>query len=154
MIVDEESGAVLGTSERERAFSTIHEGAVYLHLGDQYGVTSLDLESRAALVRTVAVDWYTQARKETETSIVYPLRTASVAGVELHVGLLSVREQVVALPAKGDRRRERDRHDSARAPRDVVRDGGRVVLPRRPLCSPASTRCRRSSPRCTPPSTR
>ena len=79
VIVDEESGAVLGTSERERAFSTIHEGAVYLHLGDQYGVTSLDLESRTALVRTVAVDWYTQARKETETSIVAPLRTASVA---------------------------------------------------------------------------
>ncbi len=100
VIVDEESGAVLGTSERERAFSTIHEGAVYLHLGDQYGVTSLDLESRAALVRTVAVDWYTQARKETETSIVSPLRTASVAGVELHVGLLSVREQVVAYQRK------------------------------------------------------
>ena len=100
MIVDEESGAVLGTSERERAFSTIHEGAVYLHLGEQYGVTSLDLESRAALVRTVAVDWYTQARKETETSIVSPLRTASVAGVELHVGLLSVREQVVAYQRK------------------------------------------------------
>ena len=96
VIVEEESGAVLGTSERERAFSTIHEGAVYLHLGDQYGVASLDLESRAALVRSVAVDWYTQARKETETSIVSPLRTASVAGVELHVGLLSVREQVVA----------------------------------------------------------
>ena len=100
VIVDEESGAVLGTSERERAFSTIHEGAVYLHLGEQYGVTSLDLESRAALVRTVAVDWYTQARKETETSIVSPLRTASVAGVELHVGLLSVREQVVAYQRK------------------------------------------------------
>ena len=100
VIVDEASGAVLGTSERERAFSTIHEGAVYLHLGDQYGVTSLDLESRAALVRTVAVDWYTQARKETETSIVSPLRTASVAGVELHVGLLSVREQVVAYQRK------------------------------------------------------
>jgi DEAD/DEAH box helicase domain-containing protein len=100
VIVEEESGSVLGTSERERAFSTIHEGAVYLHLGDQYGVTSLDLESLTALVRPVAVDWYTQARKETETSIVSPLRTASIAGVELHVGLLSVREQVVAYQRK------------------------------------------------------
>jgi DEAD/DEAH box helicase domain-containing protein len=100
VIVDEESGAVLGTSERERAFSTIHEGAVYLHLGDQYGVTSLDLEARAALVRPVAVDWYTQARKETETSIVAPLRNAETAGVELHVGVLSVREQVVAFQRK------------------------------------------------------
>jgi DEAD/DEAH box helicase domain-containing protein len=100
VIVDEESGAVLGTSERERAFSTIHEGAVYLHLGEQYGVTSLDLETRTALVRPVTVDWYTQARKETETSIVTPLRSAESAGVELHVGVLSVREQVVAFQRK------------------------------------------------------
>ncbi len=100
VIVDEESGSVLGTSERERAFSTIHEGAVYLHLGEQYGVTSLDLESRTALVRPAAVDWYTQARKETETTIVTPLRTALVAGVELHVGVIAVREQVVAYQRK------------------------------------------------------
>jgi DEAD/DEAH box helicase domain-containing protein len=100
VIVDEESGAVLGTSERERAFSTVHEGAVYLHLGEQYGVTSLDLDALTALVRPVAVDWYTQARKETETSIVEPLRTQAVAGVELHVGRLAVREQVVAYQRK------------------------------------------------------
>jgi DEAD/DEAH box helicase domain-containing protein len=100
VIVDEESGALLGTSERERAFSTIHEGAVYLHLGEQYGVTSLDLEARTALVRAVTVDWYTQARKETDTSIVEPLRTATVAGVELHVGRIAVREQVVGFQRK------------------------------------------------------
>ncbi len=100
VIVDEETGAVLGTSERERAFSTVHEGAVYLHLGEQYGVTALDLETRTALVRPVTVDWYTQARKETETSIVEPLRIAEVAGVRLHVGRIAVREQVVAYQRK------------------------------------------------------
>ena len=100
VIVDEESGAVLGTSERERAFSTVHEGAVYLHLGEQYGVTSLDLETRTALVRPVTVDWYTQARKETETSIVESLRSRVVAGVELQVGRIAVREQVVGYQRK------------------------------------------------------
>ncbi len=100
VIVDEETGAVLGTSERERAFSTVHEGAVYLHLGAEYGVTALDLESRTALVRPITVDWYTQARKETETSIVEPLRIAEAAGVRLHVGRIAVREQVVAYQRK------------------------------------------------------
>jgi DEAD/DEAH box helicase domain-containing protein len=100
VIVDEESGAVLGTSERERAFSTVHDGAVYLHLGEQYGVTSLDLETRTALVRPVTVDWYTQARKETETSIVESLRSRVVAGVELQVGRIAVREQVVGYQRK------------------------------------------------------
>ena len=64
------------TAERERAYSTVHEGAVYLHLGEQYGVTTLDLETRTALVQPVAVDWYTQARKETTTSIVASLHRA------------------------------------------------------------------------------
>ena len=100
VIVDEETGSVLGTAERERAYSTVHEGAVYLHLGDQYGVTSLDLETRAALVQPVAVDWYTQARKETTTAIVESLRSRRVAGVELHHGRIAVSEQVVAFQRK------------------------------------------------------
>ena len=100
VIVDEESGTVLGTAERERAFSTVHAGAVYLHLGESYGVTSLDVETRTALVRPVSVDWYTQARKETETSIVEPLRTAAVAGVELQLGRIAVTEQVTGYQRK------------------------------------------------------
>jgi DEAD/DEAH box helicase domain-containing protein len=100
VIVDEETGAVLGTAERERAFSTVHDGAVYLHLGDQYGVTRLDLATRTALVRPVTVDWYTQAKKETETAIVEPLSTRRVAGVELHHGRIEVSEQVIAFQRK------------------------------------------------------
>src|SRR6476646_10426784 len=36
------SGSILGLAERERAYSTVHEGAVYLHLGEQYLVRELD----------------------------------------------------------------------------------------------------------------
>jgi DEAD/DEAH box helicase domain-containing protein len=100
VIVDEETGTMLGTAERERAYSTVHEGAVYLHLGDQYGVTSLDLDARAALVRQVTVDWYTQARKETATTIVESLRARRVAGIELHHGRVAVSEQVVGFQRK------------------------------------------------------
>src|SRR6185312_15006430 len=49
-VVDTTSGAVLGLVERERAYSTVHEGAVYLHLGQSYRVTHLDLDARQALV--------------------------------------------------------------------------------------------------------
>ena len=45
-VIDDSTGTVLGIVERERAYSTVHEGAVYLHLGEQYGVTSLDLETQ------------------------------------------------------------------------------------------------------------
>ena len=33
-------------SERERAYSSVHQGAVYLHLGAQYLVRELDVVSR------------------------------------------------------------------------------------------------------------
>ena len=100
VIVDEETGAVLGSAERERAISTVHAGAVYLHLGDQYGVTALDLGTRTALVRPVTVDWYTQARKETRTEIAEALRSRRVAGVELFHGRIAVTEQVIGFQRK------------------------------------------------------
>jgi DEAD/DEAH box helicase domain-containing protein len=98
--VDSESGAILGLVERERAYSTVHEGAVYLHLGESYRVQSLDLDSRTALVTPFSGDYYTQAKKETETAIDEPLRTERRLGLELSFGRITVTEQVVAYQLK------------------------------------------------------
>jgi DEAD/DEAH box helicase domain-containing protein len=99
-VVDAATGAVLGQVERERAWSTVHEGAVYLHLGRQYLVRALDLEARAAVVAETEVDWYTQPRKESTTTIEVPLRAQSSCGVELHFGRIAVTEQVIAYQRK------------------------------------------------------
>jgi DEAD/DEAH box helicase domain-containing protein len=99
-VVDASTGSLLGLAERERAYSTVHEGAVYLHLGEQYLVETLDLEERVALVRPAAVDWYTQVKKETETTIEEAERVERRAGVDLHCGRVSVSEQVVAYAKK------------------------------------------------------
>ena len=95
-IVDADAGTVLGLVERTRAYSTVHEGAVYLHLGEQYLVRALDHVARAAVVSAATVDWYTQAKKETETVIEEPLRVEPRLGLDLHFGRVSVTEQVVA----------------------------------------------------------
>jgi DEAD/DEAH box helicase domain-containing protein len=105
-IIDAETGAVLGIAERERAYSTVHEGAVYLHAGDSYRVAELDLETRAALVEPYQGDYYTQAKKETTTAIDEPLRTEHRLGVELTFGRVSVTEQVVAYQRKSIRTQE------------------------------------------------
>ncbi|HEY8104448.1 MAG TPA: Zn-binding domain-containing protein, partial [Gaiellaceae bacterium] len=99
-VVDEETGAVLGMVERSRAYSTVHDGAVYLHLGEQYLVKRLDVDARAALVTRANVDWYTQAQKETDTAIVEPLRTERRLGLDLTFGRVSVTERVVAYQRK------------------------------------------------------
>jgi len=95
-IVDVESGSMLGLVERERAYSTVHQGAVYLHLGEAFHVLELDLEARAALVQPFSGDWYTQAKKETNTAIEETLRSERRLGLELSFGRVSVTEQVVA----------------------------------------------------------
>jgi DEAD/DEAH box helicase domain-containing protein len=100
LIVDGSTGDVLGLAEQERAYSTVHEGAVYLHLGRQYLVRELDLEARRALVEPFGGDWYTQAKKETTTSIEEPLRVERRLGLELAFGRVSVTEQVVAYQKK------------------------------------------------------
>ena len=99
-VVDISTGSLLGLVERERAYSTVHQGAVYLHLGESYRVASLDLENRTALVEPYTGDEYTQAKRDTMTSIVEPLRTERRLGVDLSFGRVVVTEQVVAYQRK------------------------------------------------------
>src|SRR5207249_2102866 len=69
-IVEGSTGTMLGIVEQERAYSTVHEGAIYLHLGESYRVRELDFVSRTAVVEPFSGDYYTQAKKETTTAIV------------------------------------------------------------------------------------
>src|SRR5262249_8620863 len=60
-VVDGSPGDVLGLVERSRAYSTIHDGAVSLHLGASYLVQELDERAMRAIVEPFRGDWYTQA---------------------------------------------------------------------------------------------
>jgi DEAD/DEAH box helicase domain-containing protein len=56
-----------------------------------------------ALVSPARVDWYTQVKKETETTIESAERVETRLGVDLHFGRVSVSEQVVAYARKAVR---------------------------------------------------
>src|SRR6266511_3576273 len=99
-VVEAETGTVLGLVERERAYSTVHEGAIYLHLGESYRVQTLDLDARTALVAPFSGDYYTQVKKETETGIEEPTQAERRLGLELSFGRITVTEQVVAYQLK------------------------------------------------------
>src|SRR5919201_1324835 len=104
-IVERGSGELLGTVEAERAFTTVHPGAVYLHLGRSYEVRELDIEARRAVVERFDGDWYTQPKKETEIYIEQAFTTSEAPpiadkGIELVFGEVSVTEQVVAFQRK------------------------------------------------------
>jgi DEAD/DEAH box helicase domain-containing protein len=102
-VVEAQTGTVLGLVERDRAYSTVHRGAVYLHLGESYLVRELDLLSRTALVTKYSGDYYTQAKKETATAIEETLRSERRCGLDLSFGRISVTERVVAYQKKSVR---------------------------------------------------
>jgi DEAD/DEAH box helicase domain-containing protein len=99
-IVEAAAGELIGTVESARAHSAVHPGAVYLHMGAAYEVEQLELHQRRALVRPFEGDWYTQAKKDSETWIEQVRERREACGVELSFGVVSVTEQVVAYQKK------------------------------------------------------
>jgi DEAD/DEAH box helicase domain-containing protein len=99
-ILDVSTGELLGQTEAARAHSTVHDGAIYLHLGRPYEVRELDLENRRALVAPFDGDWYTQPKRETDTEIVRLLDRRETLGVRLSFGEVSVTETVLGYQRK------------------------------------------------------
>jgi DEAD/DEAH box helicase domain-containing protein len=66
VIVDGTTGEEIGHVEQDKAPSTVHEGAVYLHQGRQYEVQGLDLDSGYAVVEPFGGDWWTEPKREVE----------------------------------------------------------------------------------------
>jgi DEAD/DEAH box helicase domain-containing protein len=99
-VVDGSTGALLGLVESSRAYSTVHDGAVYLHLGDAYLVRELDVGARRAVVQPYTAPYYTQPKTETATSILEPQRIERRLGLELTFGSIEVTEQVVGYQTK------------------------------------------------------
>jgi DEAD/DEAH box helicase domain-containing protein len=99
-IVDISSGELLGQTEAARAHSTVHDGAIYLHMGRSYEVRELDLDARRALVAPFDGDWYTQPKRETDTDIVRLLDRRQTLGVTLSFGEVSVTETVLGYQRK------------------------------------------------------
>jgi DEAD/DEAH box helicase domain-containing protein len=99
-VVDVDAGELLGTVEAARAHSTVHDGAIYLHMGRAFEVRDLDLDARRALVAPFDGNWYTQPKKETMTEIESLLDRRSALGVTLSFGNVTVTEEVHAYQRK------------------------------------------------------
>jgi DEAD/DEAH box helicase domain-containing protein len=95
-IIEAQTGEVIGSDDASRAYSTLHEGAIYLHLGQRYIVRALDLESRDAWVEPFDGDYYTQPKSATETLIERLLDRRETLGVRLSFGRVTVTDTVLA----------------------------------------------------------
>jgi DEAD/DEAH box helicase domain-containing protein len=99
-IVHAGTGEVVGTTDEHRAFATLHPGAVYLHMGEQFLVRELDLVRGIAAVESADPDYYTQARNITDIEIVEELERGTLGDVGVSFGDVLVTDQVVGFVRK------------------------------------------------------
>lgn len=99
-LIDSSTGEIIGTIDSARAYSTVHDGAIYLHLGRSYLVSELDLHARRAILTPDNGNYFTQAKRESMTYIERALETRSSHGVRLSYGEVVYSETVLGYQRK------------------------------------------------------
>ena len=95
-LVEDGTGRLLGTVDGHAAHRSAHEGAVYLHQGASYVVTSLDLDRAVATLVADSPDWSTTARAVTDVRLEETLRSAGSPDLTVGLGTVLVTSQVVS----------------------------------------------------------
>ncbi|MEM9616186.1 MAG: DEAD/DEAH box helicase [Actinomycetota bacterium] len=105
-------GDLVGTVEDSRATNLVHPGAVYLHRGQPWKVTELDLDHRLAHVEPSDGKTYTQAKTTIEIEVLDDGAVKDVGLSQLHLGMVQVTTTVVGYAVKESGGRETlERHD-------------------------------------------
>jgi DEAD/DEAH box helicase domain-containing protein len=99
-LVDTTTGSRLETIEASTAFFQIHPGAVYLHQGESYLVTELDLASHTAYAVPANVNYYTQTKDITDLHIIKPLCEKMCGKVKVCLGEVEVTTTVIGFKKK------------------------------------------------------
>ncbi len=77
------------------AFSRVHPGAVYMHQGESYLVSELDLQKGQATLLPARVDYYTQPLEHSEITIIRSMRHHQRKLCTVFWGAVRVTQQVV-----------------------------------------------------------
>ncbi|MDP2730977.1 MAG: DEAD/DEAH box helicase [Dehalococcoidales bacterium] len=99
-VIDTSSASLLETVEASVAFFQIHPGAVYLHQGESYLVTGLDLAGHTAYAEPTDVSYYTQTREIEDLRVTRLIRSRSCGRVKVYLGEVAVTNNVVGFKKK------------------------------------------------------
>jgi DEAD/DEAH box helicase domain-containing protein len=99
-IINTATNSLLETIESAVAFYQVHQGAVYLHQGDTYLVTKLDLDARTAYVEPADVNYYTRTTELSDLKIIHEEQTKEQGPATVSVGEVEVNSSVVGYRKK------------------------------------------------------
>jgi DEAD/DEAH box helicase domain-containing protein len=95
-IVEKATGRLVGTVDQPSAHIFVHTGAVYLHQGELYLVTALNLAEGVALVEPGDPGYLTSAREVTGIDVVSELRQEAWGPATVSFGEVDVVRQVTS----------------------------------------------------------
>ena len=99
-IWDTSRDSLLEVVEGATAFFQVYPGAIYLHQGQPYLITSLDVEGHKAYAEPTEVNYYTQTRDITSLKVLKVLQEKVAGNVKAYLGEVEVTAQVVGYRKK------------------------------------------------------
>ncbi len=99
-LIDTSTDSLLETIEASVAFFQVHPGAIYLHQGESYLVTELDLANRTAYAAPTTSAYYTQSKDITDLRIVRVARSRRCRQTKVYLGEVEVTTTVVGFKKK------------------------------------------------------
>ncbi len=99
-IIDTTTHSLMETVDVNVAFFQVHPGAIYLHQGESYLITALDLISRTASAIPTSVTYYTQSKGLTDLNIIRTIRSKKHGTVSIYLGEVEVTTSVVGFRKK------------------------------------------------------
>jgi len=99
-IFDTSTDSLMETIEASQAFFMVHTGAIFLHQGDNYLVTKLDLESRTAYVEPAEVNYYTRATEISDLKIIEEQHRQTRGPTTVCLGEVEVNDSVIGYRRK------------------------------------------------------
>jgi len=99
-IIDISQGCLLETVEASVAFFQIHPGAIYLHQGESYLITELDLVRHTAAAMPTSVNYYTQTKEITDVKVMLITKEEDYRGVKVYLGDVDVTTTVIGFKKK------------------------------------------------------
>jgi DEAD/DEAH box helicase domain-containing protein len=99
-VIDGQDGCLLETVEASVAFFLVHPGAIYLHQGESYLITELDLARYIAWAEPRPVNYYTQTMEIHDIRVTKLLEEKDCHGVKVYFGDVDVTITVVGFKRK------------------------------------------------------
>ncbi len=93
-VVEEATGRVIGQVDPAAADRTVHEGAIYLHQGEQWRVVGYDRHAHAALAVPDRPGYFTQPLGESDVRVVAELRSRALGAATLSLGSVELTSRV------------------------------------------------------------